>query len=103
MKTKYPDKDIRLIAAIPYAKQTAKWSDDWKDRYNRILELADEKILLQETYTKGCLHARNRYMVDNSSFIIAVYNGEGGGTKYTIDYAKKKGLRIKILDPREMK
>ena len=91
-----------MIAAIPYANQTAKWNDEWKARYNDILEQADEKILLQEEYTRGCLHARNRYMVDNSSFMIAVYNGEEGGTKYTIDYATKKGLRIKIIDPREM-
>ena len=102
MKDQYPDNDIKLIAAIPYANQTAKWNDEWKTRYNDILEQADEKILLQEEYTRGCLHARNRYMVDNSSFIIAVYNGEEGGTKYTIDYATKKGLRIKIIDPRKM-
>ena len=101
MKKKYPDKNINLIAAIPYEGQTNKWSEDWKKRYADILNQADEKVLLQKQYTRGCLHARNRYMVDNSSFIIAVFNGEEGGTKYTIDYAKKQGLRIKILDPRE--
>lgn len=101
MKKKYPNKNINLIAAIPYEGQTNNWSEDWKKRYADILNLADEKVLLQKQYTRGCLHARNRYMVDNSSFIIAVFNGEEGGTKYTIDYAKKQGLRIKILDPRE--
>lgn len=101
MKKKYPDKNINLIAAIPYEGQTNKWSEDWKKRYTDILNQADKKVLLQKQYTRGCLHARNRYMVDNSSFIIAVFNGEEGGTKYTIDYAKKQGLRIKILDPRE--
>lgn len=101
MKKKYPDKNINLIAAIPYEGQTNKWSEDWKKRYADILDQADEKVLLQKQYTRGCLHARNRYMVDNSSFIIAVFNGEEGGAKYTIDYAKKQGLRIKILDPRE--
>lgn len=101
MKKKYPDKNINLIAAIPYEGQTNKWSEDWKKRYADILDQADEKALLQKQYTRGCLHARNRYMVDNSSFIIVVFNGEEGGTKYTIDYARKQGLRIKILDPRE--
>ena len=101
MKKKYPDKNINLIAVIPYEGQTNNWSDDWKHRYADILNQADEKVLLQKHYTRGCLHARNRYMVDNSSFIIAVFNGEEGGTKYTIDYARKQGLRIKILDPRE--
>lgn len=101
MKKKYPNKNINLITVIPYEGQTNNWSDDWKKRYADILNQADEKVLLQKHYTRGCLHARNRYMVDNSSFIIAVFNGEEGGTKYTIDYARKQGLRIKILDPRE--
>ena len=81
MKKKYPDKNINLIAAIPYEGQTNSWSDDWKKRYADVLNHVDKKVLLQKQYTRGCLHARNRYMVDNSSFIIAVLNGEEGGTK----------------------
>lgn len=101
MKNKYRDKNIQLIATIPYEEQAKNWTDEWKERYTNVLEFADKIILLQEQYTRGCFYARNRYMVDNSSFVIVVFNGEEGGTKYTIDYAKKKGLRIKILDPRE--
>ena len=33
-------------------------------------------------------------MIDHSSRIIAIYNGEKGGTKNTIDYAQKKGVDI---------
>ena len=29
---------------------------------------------------------RNRYMVDESSLMIALFNGRAGGTKYTIDW-----------------
>lgn len=101
LKKEYQNREIKLIAVIPFEGQQSKWTDEWKKRYSDILKAADSKIVLQQQYTRGCLHARNRYMVDNSSFIIAVFNGEEGGTKYTIDYAKKKGLRIKILDPRE--
>ncbi len=38
-------------------------------------------------------------MVDRSARVIAAYNGESGGTKNTIDYAKRRGIEIiNILD-----
>ena len=101
LKKKYRDRTIRLTAVIPFEGQQNKWTGEWKKRYSDILKAADSKIVLQQQYTRGCLHARNRYMVDNSSFIIAVFNGEEGGTKYTIEYAQKKQLRIKIIDPQQ--
>ena len=38
-------------------------------------------------------------MVDNSSLLIAVFNGTNGGTKSTIELARKKSLNIKIIKP----
>ena len=38
-------------------------------------------------------------MVENSSLLIALFDGKSGGTKSTIDYAKKKGLKIVIIAP----
>ena len=42
---------------------------------------------------------RNRYMVDHSAHMVAVYGGGGGGTKYTLDYARRENLCISITDP----
>lgn len=42
---------------------------------------------------------RNRFMVVNSSLMIALFNGIEGGTKSTIDYARKRGLEIIIIRP----
>jgi hypothetical protein len=41
-------------------------------------------------------------MVDNSAYMIAVYNGDPGDTKYTVDYAVKKGLDVVIINPDDM-
>lgn len=42
---------------------------------------------------------RDRYMVDKSDFVIAVYNGQQkGGTYYTINYAKQLKRPIEILN-----
>ena len=43
------------------------------------------------------MQKRNKYMVDNSDLIIAVFNGNSGGTKQTNDYAKSKNIEIIII------
>lgn len=45
-------------------------------------------------YCKQAFHIRNRYMVDHSSRLICYYDGQLGGTDYTVNYARKKGLDI---------
>ena len=42
---------------------------------------------------------RNQFMVDNSSRMIALFDGQAGGTKDTIDYAKNKSLTTIIIKP----
>ena len=42
---------------------------------------------------------RNRYMVDKSELVIAVFNGtKSGGTWYTINYARRSGKQVEIID-----
>ena len=41
---------------------------------------------------------RNRFMINNSSFVIALFNGKSGGTKKTLEYAQKQELRVVIID-----
>ena len=42
---------------------------------------------------------RNEWMVDRSSLLIAAYTGASGGTRNTIEYAKRQaGCEIHYLD-----
>ncbi len=99
LKEELQELGIRLVAVIPHSGQEAKYPEDLKQRYRRIISEADKCIVLQEHYTDGCMQRRNRYMVDNSSMLIAVYSGDGGGTGYTFDYAKDQGVQIIWIDP----
>ena len=51
-------------------------------------------VYVSRQYTRGCMHERNRHLVDNSSVCVCYLNRESGGTAYTVDYAKKQGLEI---------
>lgn len=96
LREKYPD--IRVEAAVPCAAQADGWSAENRARYKALLDRCDWETLVQHHYDPGCMLRRNRYMVDHSALIIAVYNGTPGGTQNTLAYAMRAGLETEILD-----
>ncbi len=96
LKEKYPN--IILECAIPCETQSYKWPKNLKNRYITILEKCDKKTIIQKYYSYDCMNKRNQYMVDQSDFIIAVWNGKPSGTGKTIKYAKDKNKIIVIIN-----
>lgn len=86
--------NIVLWAAVPFAGQSKVWDKRWRDKYTELIEQADIKTVLSDTFTKGCMMNRNRFMVDNSSLVIAWLSKMGGGTYNTVNYANKKGVPV---------
>ena len=66
---------ITLESAIPCESQAEKWTEKQRDRYFEIASKCDKETLIQHHYTSDCMHKRNRYMVDQADFIIAVWDG----------------------------
>ena len=64
------------------------------EEYKDILALADEVRYVCESYCTGCMHLRNKVMVDNSRVLIAYHTDSRGGTAYTVSYAKEKKREI---------
>jgi len=89
---------ITLECAIPCPNQTLNWTEKDKARYGKIIKKADSVTLFSESYTHDCMLKRNRYMIDKSDIVIAVYNGiPSGGTWYTIKYAAKTNKSIELI------
>lgn len=53
-----------------------------------------------ERYGRSAPIRRNDIIVDNADLVLAFWDGESHGTKYTIDYAKKTGKPVKIHVPK---
>ena len=85
---------ISLVCALPCKEQSKSWKYSDKKRYDNILACADEIIYTGETYTRFCMHVRNRFMVEHSSRIIVLDTDNDGGTKFTKALALKKNLQI---------
>lgn len=89
LKEAFPQKDIKLICVVPFENQEETFNFDWKFRYEKIIEKADEVIVLSDKFYNGCFQKRNVFMVDSSDYILTWYDGKTGGTRNTLKYAEK--------------
>jgi len=89
--------ETRLVIVVPYRNQAKGWSGDAQREYERIKKSATKVVCLAERYYRGCMHQRNRYMVDRSSVCICYLTQESGGTASTVKYALRKGLFVRNL------
>ncbi len=91
---KKQEKDIFLEIAVPCLGQESRWNNAQKERYKNILDNANAVTVLSKKYITGCMHARNKYMVDKSQVVISYYRGRSGGTQQTFLYAQEMNKRI---------
>ncbi len=90
--------DVKLIACVPCKNQDKYYPQADKLRYAAIIESCDEVIVLHDHYYNGCMLLRDRFMVDNCGSVIAYYrNNDGGGTAYTVSYARSKNRKLFIV------
>ena len=92
LKEKYTH--IKLILVLPCPNQTRGWNDTDKQIYDYIKSRADKVVYTSQEYWRGCMHKRNRHLVDNSSVCICYLTEDTGGAAYTVKYAKMKQLKI---------
>ena len=86
--------NIPFVACIPFTGQDEMWTADGKRLYQFLMEKASEvKLVSNGSYSPTKMQKRNEYMVDNSEFLIALWNGTPGGTANCIAYAKKVGRK----------
>ena len=77
LRERYPQ--IRLILVLPCLNQTRGWPQADIDAYEEITRCADKVTYTSEHYFSGC---------------ICYLTKPTGGTAYTVNYARRSGLRI---------
>lgn len=92
LKNQYPQ--IKLILVFPCKTQTRGWSKADISTYEHIKKACDKYVYTSENYDRGCMFKRNRHLVDNSSYCLCYLLEKSGGTAYTVDYARKSGLKV---------
>lgn len=85
---------IRLILVLPCKDQTHGWHVADVAAYQEVLRQADKTVWITQQYYPGCMHERNRRLVDNAAVCVCYYKHAVGGTAYTVGYARKNQRRI---------
>lgn len=92
LKQQHPK--LFLEAAIPYPNRITRGNAAFK----RLLRQCNAVKIVSDRYSPDCFHKRNRYMVEQSDRVIAVYDGrDGGGTVFTIRYAQVLDKEIRVI------
>lgn len=91
------NQDVRLLIAQPCRGQADRWRAADKARYTRVLSEANEVICLAPEYRPGCMQARNNWMLEQSSFVLAYRTRLTGGTCATVFDAIRLGKKIRNL------
>ena len=94
LKRRDADPSLRLEAVLPCPDQTDRWPEADRRRYETLLMRCDSLTVLEDAYSDGCMLRRNRAMVDRAGLLITVYDGSGGGTGSTIQYARSRGVEL---------
>lgn len=72
---------LELIPVIPFPEQPKYYNDEDKQRYENILRQCEESVVVNVEYYWGSYHRRNDFLIDNSSCVIAYFDGiKRGGT-----------------------
>lgn len=86
---------IPTVAAIPFKGQERMWPSESQKRFNTILTGCSEVVIVSEgSYNPYLMQVRNRWMVDNSDTVVALWDGSKGGTGNCITYATKQNKPI---------
>jgi uncharacterized phage-like protein YoqJ len=95
VKKEYPN--VKLVACVPCLGQEKYYSNENKQKYENVLINCDDVVVLAEHYYNGCMFVRDRYMVDNSEYLIVYMRQKAGGTLYTLNYALTTHKQLLIL------
>ena len=85
---------IRLLAAVPFPGQADRYPTAERLRYARLLDAADETVMVSDRYDAGCYRRRNDFLVDHAAVVVAWYDGTPSGTGYTVRRACGRGRRV---------
>jgi len=92
MKQSFPS--VKLYLALPCPEQNKYFNFLQNKDYEFLKANSDRIYYASDHYHSGCMHERNRFMVDLSEYVICYCNKNSGGTFYTAKYAAEKNRKI---------
>ena len=97
--------DIKIIVVVPFIGYDSKWPDQSKHRLKKLIQNANDSIVISHSANVSSYKKRNYYMVDHAEYIIGVFDNQKklrSGTAQTVNYALHQGKVITLIHPDTM-
>jgi uncharacterized phage-like protein YoqJ len=89
---------IQVHAYVPFVGQADAWPSAAHAAYQVLMsKCAKIRIVSPGGYEVWKMQKRNEAMVDDCDLVLALWNGEAGGTGNCVRYAGKKGKTVENL------
>ncbi len=88
------DPSVSLAVYVPYRGQANAYSAADAARYRSVIAQADEVVLLNETYSRGCMRERNARLIADADLCIAYVRRRPSGSAQTMRMAERKGIPV---------
>ncbi|MBQ2830839.1 MAG: DUF1273 family protein [Oscillospiraceae bacterium] len=89
--------NIKVILVYPFDGFTDRWSSNQKSIYQKLLPKYNKVVCVCDKPSKDAFLARNRHLVDGSTYCITYCTRDDGGTAYTVRYARQQGLDVRNI------
>ena len=96
LKRQYREKEISLILVLPYLQKRINVNSAY---YESMFDLVLIPSILEGVHYKHAIVLRNRWMVEQADYVIAMVERKEGGAYATLQYAKKKKKKMKSYKP----
>ena len=96
---------IKIIVVVPFIGYDSKWPDQSKHRLKKLIQNANDSIVISHSADVSSYKKRNYYMVDHAEYIIGVFDNQKklrSGTAQTVNYALHQGKVITLIHPDTM-
>lgn len=91
LKKKHKNRDISLVLVLPYMQ---KKINENKSYYETMYDAIIIPSHLDGVHYKGAIGLRNRWMVDQADYLIAMVQRKNGGAYEMLKYAGKTDIII---------
>lgn len=98
-------KDIKIVVVVPFIGYDSKWPDQSRHRLKKLIQNANDSIVISHSADVSSYKKRNYYMVDHAEYIIGVFDNQKklrSGTAQTVNYALRNGKAITLIHPDTM-
>lgn len=104
-RMKHIDFYIKIIVVVPFIGYDSKWPDQSKHRLKKLIQNANDSIVISHSADVSSYKKRNYYMVDHAEYLIGVFDNQKklrSGTAQTVNYALHQGKVITLIHPDTM-